>query len=555
MPARIDLATLHIRVACIQAECALWQIRRQWERLLATTTDEGRRMQIAELLREGRCPPDRVIRGYHGRFVGCADGGSGSGHMPEGGIHTRGGIKHEVDLKNLLSRDGSKAWLAKHEGKYGPDHNALRAEVGRLSTKASEAAEKMSADDVAALKTHADNLEKLLSADDPHSLIGQLAAIEQRYAAKGDEGYTQLLADKSYLRLRKEADTRQAELTIIQDHLARHAGEYEPSRDEREGMRQHTANQRYGQGKSSGRTSAGKATKATREPAKAPGTPKASSGRKGSAKSERESLDDLHAKAQAARAKQGLPDEVKPEDVRHTGKDNRPVIAFREGYKGIAGPLPDPFALPDPRRYIAMYGEKQLGLALNELTPQTLRDIARKEGIEQPGSTKAEILSRLVAKVTQGRYSANFGEPTKAAKSPKSSEAKLPAGKRQRAVEKYQLTKAHIELKFNPPPNLVLPDPFSIPDPRRATRMYGPDGAPKAFNGLLLTTLKSMAAKWQERFPEAGAPRSRTSKKDLIDYLTKAVEQHEGKILTQSDADKAWQNDPNLWDLPQQHGK
>lgn len=63
MSSHFNLAAIHTRVACIQAECALWQIRRQWERLLATTTDETRRVQIAELLREGRCPPDRVIRG------------------------------------------------------------------------------------------------------------------------------------------------------------------------------------------------------------------------------------------------------------------------------------------------------------------------------------------------------------------------------------------------------------------------------------------------------------------------------------------------------------
>jgi len=45
MSTRTDLATLHTRVACVQAECALWQIRRQWEYLLATTKGAAKLVQ------------------------------------------------------------------------------------------------------------------------------------------------------------------------------------------------------------------------------------------------------------------------------------------------------------------------------------------------------------------------------------------------------------------------------------------------------------------------------------------------------------------------------
>lgn len=168
MSSRIDLRAIHTQITCVQAECALWRIRRRMERVMATTTDEAQRLRIAEILREGRCPPARVIRGYHGRFVGCADGSGESGHMPEvrgengklRGIHEMGGIKHEIEI-NHLQGEGRDKFLSKYVNMPQSEQSRmLSAKIGELSLKAEQAARNMSDEDITALKAHQTNLQK-----------------------------------------------------------------------------------------------------------------------------------------------------------------------------------------------------------------------------------------------------------------------------------------------------------------------------------------------------------------------------------------------------------
>src|SRR6185437_12434863 len=156
MSTRIDLATLHTRVACIQAECALWQIRRQWEHLLATTTDEGRRMQIAELLREGRCPPDRTIRGAHGYFVGClgGDGQQNTAFHQRDVVKAYGGLKHEAEAhyqRAMMKAAGAKGDAEKTQ--------AVAAKVTAAEDKATISAGKLTTEQHSELQDLLDRLD------------------------------------------------------------------------------------------------------------------------------------------------------------------------------------------------------------------------------------------------------------------------------------------------------------------------------------------------------------------------------------------------------------
>ncbi len=68
----------------------------------------------------------------------------------------------------------------------------------------------------------------------------------------------------------------------------------------------------------------------------------------------------------------------------------------------------NPYAPPDPHFLAQLYGEHQLGAALDRLSgTRTLNEIAKGQGIA-PGATRAETISRITAHVTNGRYSYDF---------------------------------------------------------------------------------------------------------------------------------------------------
>lgn len=90
----------------------------------------------------------------------------------------------------------------------------------------------------------------------------------------------------------------------------------------------------------------------------------------------------------------------------------------------------------------------------------------------------------------------------------------------------------------------TLRDPFLLPDVRQYHRMYGDEQLPVALDNLMADTLKKMAKDWQATHPESGPPASLTKRADIIDYLVKSVQQHDGLITSQADVDRLMARDP-----------
>lgn len=340
---------------------------------------------------------------------------------------------------------------------------------------------------------------------------------------------------KGYMKLYNEMKLRQEELNIISDHLARHeqGNEFELSNAEKRG-RQAYAQQQYNKKMGYGK------------PAKASSAPKASGTKASKAKGERESLDDLHAKARAARAKGGLPDEVKPEDVPR-GNHGKLLLQPSPDFKSDVKNAPDPFATPDVHLWARMWGPHQLGAELTEHTREVLVRMAAKAGIAHPESikTKAELVSRLTALATNGRYSADFAKsasPQKARSSSKVSSTKNTEGKSARPT-KAELKNAPKMMPQYKVPNFT-PDPFAQLDLRYYHRIYGSDRIKGALGELSITTLRTVADHWASEHPESGKPSNRTSKDALIDYLSKSVIAHDGRVESQADVDALQQSDP-----------
>jgi hypothetical protein len=83
-----------------------------------------------------------------------------------------------------------------------------------------------------------------------------------------------------------------------------------------------------------------------------------------------------------------------------------------------------------------LYGEHQLGAALSIDPADALRERAQRLGISASG-TKAQLVSRITAHVTQGRYSANFGKSSSGKASPAAAHA-AQAAKLKVALDKAQ---------------------------------------------------------------------------------------------------------------------
>ena len=67
----------------------------------------------------------------------------------------------------------------------------------------------------------------------------------------------------------------------------------------------------------------------------------------------------------------------------------------------------DPHGTPSVAQLQRIYGDRQLGAALTGYSHETLKAMARQVGA-QPGRTSDETVSRITAKMTGGRYTANF---------------------------------------------------------------------------------------------------------------------------------------------------
>jgi colicin import membrane protein len=97
-----------------------------------------RTMMQANILRFG-CTPENVIRGYNGHFAGCAGGGSTGKAVHSQVIHTRGGMKAEIDLR-MHERD-AKAFVAKNgAAQYKAVHDDLvqQAKAGAAQLTAAD---------------------------------------------------------------------------------------------------------------------------------------------------------------------------------------------------------------------------------------------------------------------------------------------------------------------------------------------------------------------------------------------------------------------------------
>lgn len=257
--------------------------------------------------------------------------------------------------------------------------------------------------------------------------------------------------------------------------------------------------------------------------------------------SERESLDDLHAKARALRAKEGLPDEVRPEDLRRNEK-GKLLMSPSPDYQPAS--KIDPFATPDARVWAKMWGPQQLGAALSDgISRSRLVAMATKVGVEHPEAIKstAELISRITAKATNGQYAADFGIAGKRGSSSKTLNEGTTA-KSSRPTKSATAPTSKIMPQFRIPGHIS--DPFAQVNPLVYHRLYGSDRVASAFSELSTARLRSVVDAWMRDHPDDGKPSSRTSKSALVDYLTKVVKAHDGEITSQADVNALQQSDP-----------
>ncbi|MFX8652944.1 hypothetical protein ABTM19_19675, partial [Acinetobacter baumannii] len=90
---------------------------------------------------------------------------------------------------------------------------------------------------------------------------------------------------------------------------------------------------------------------------------------------------------------------LKPEALPSPTGENLYPISDRVGHQFNV------YIQPDAKKLVSIFGEHQLGAALTLFTPDKLNQTAKDVGVK-PGKSKAETVSRIVAHVTQGRYSA-----------------------------------------------------------------------------------------------------------------------------------------------------
>ena len=102
-------------------------LQQQMQALHDESHDPVYRMQMAELLRFG-CTSENVIRGYRGQFAGCVGGGGNGKAVHSQEIHSRGGMKAEIDLR--MHERGARAYTkANGAAAYKAEHDSLTSQA------------------------------------------------------------------------------------------------------------------------------------------------------------------------------------------------------------------------------------------------------------------------------------------------------------------------------------------------------------------------------------------------------------------------------------------
>jgi AraC-like DNA-binding protein len=124
--------------------------------------------------------------------------------------------------------------------------------------------------------------------------------------------------------------------------------------------------------------------------------------------------EDIHAKSARLQQEQGLPAEQ---------GSVRNITELEHVTDKVSNLQFNPYQVLDVNTVRDVVGERQLGAALNTMTSVSLRHMARAAGIDTKGiaNNKSELVSRLTAHATEGRYSADFrnaNEPASAKATP-----------------------------------------------------------------------------------------------------------------------------------------
>jgi hypothetical protein len=213
----------------------------------------------------------------------------------------------------------------------------------------------------------------------------------------------------------------------------------------------------------------------------------------------------------------------------------------RPGHEKAIGNMPesyrtDPFNMPKPSTIKTVYGEHQYGAVLHNYTHETLREEARAQGIEHTGRSKAETISIMTARATEGRYSANFGSTAKAtggAKRASTATAGAPmSGGRARSAqgERIGATKAPLAelVPIGNMPAGYRTDPFSSPIPDHLVRVFGRPQLARALHEYTVAALKETADQYQARHPGT-KPTNRGRRDALTAYIIGQYDQEQAK--------------------------
>lgn len=211
----------------------------------------------------------------------------------------------------------------------------------------------------------------------------------------------------------------------------------------------------------------------------------------------------IHERSARLQHEQHLPPEVRPDQAITPIRTDSPLTP------------PDPYSTPNTRQLVVTYGEHQFGAFAYQYSAATLREIAGSLGIVHPGRSRAAMVSAITARVTDGRYSANFDMATTdgAARS-KAGGAR--SSSRARAQTKVESLPPLVPIRTDLP--LAPPDPYSPPDPATLIRTYGVAQLARALHDYSVDSLKQTASKLEARYPGT-KPKNRGHRAALIAYI------------------------------------
>lgn len=173
------------------------------------------------------------------------------------------------------------------------------------------------------------------------------------------------------------------------------------------------------------------------------------------------------------------------------------------------------YGVPDVYGLAVTYGEHQLGAFAYQFSAATLREIAGNLSLEHPGRSRKDMVSAIVSHVTQGRYSANFGDTLASDKRATKAGGKHPAS-RLSARPKSELLPSLIPIRHDLP--LQKSDPYSPPNPAYLVLAYGRSQLARALQGYSVDSLKQTSAQFEAKFP-GSKPTNRGQRAPLIAYI------------------------------------